>query len=291
MVSKDVIIFGKNSNIGSVLVKSFIHDDIKLNSFGSRECNFLDKEQCLGFFKKLDRTIPAIIFLPVTNKLLRNDYRSFLDNITMINNFVNAQSQINIKQIIFFSSVDVYGATPRLPISEETIVNPELWYGMSKYCSERILQLSPLVKCPVTILRLPGIYGNPDNDKSVIGKFICDIKDRGKVVVYGSGSVLRDYIHVDDVAAIVKQLIRKPYNGVLNFATGSSKSLLEIISILEKYFSLKFEVIYKTVNMEREFDLKFDISKIKLLFPEIKFKKLEDGIMSYAKVYNIKGDI
>ena len=280
---KEVIIFGKNGNIGSALVKSFRGEDLKLHAFGSKECNFLDAEECNNFFTNLTSKPCSVIFLAAVNKLLRNDYQSFLDNIAMVNNFVEAQSRLNIKRIIYFSSVDVYGTAPDLPVSEDTKINPDLWYGLSKYCCELILLRSPLVKCPVTILRLPGVYGSTHNDRSAIGKFICDIRDKGQAVIYGSGSILRDYLHVDDVSTIVKLLIQKPHNGILNLATGSSKSLLEIVKIMERVFPSNFEVIHKAADLEREFNFKFDISKIKSLFPEIEFKDLEEGIRSYLK--------
>ncbi|MCX5711781.1 MAG: NAD-dependent epimerase/dehydratase family protein [Candidatus Omnitrophica bacterium] len=280
---KEVVIFGKNGNIGSALVESFKGEDLKLYAFGSRECDFTEKDQCRDFFKNLSLEPCSIIFLAAINKLLRNDYQSFLDNIAMVNNFVEAQSQLNTKHIIYFSSVDVYGTAPDLPISEETKINPDLWYGLSKYCCESILLRSPLIKCPVTILRLPGVYGNTHNDRSAIGKFICDIRDKRQAMIYGSGFILRDYLHVDDVSSVVKLLIQKPHNGILNLATGTSRSLLEIVSIMELVFPFNFEVIHKAADLEREFNFRFDITKIKSLFPEIKFKDLESGIRSYLK--------
>lgn len=278
-----VIIFGSNGNIGSAIVKLLKRDGVKLSSFGLKECNFMDRKQSMGFFKNLSSEPCSIVFLAVINKSLRNDYQSFLDNITMVSNFIEAQSQINVRQITYFSSVDVYGTAPDLPISEKTKINPDSWYGLSKYCCEWALEHSPLIRCPLLILRLPGVYGNSYNDRSVIGKFLSDIRDKGQVTICGSGAILRDYIHVQDVSAVVKLLIKNPCNGILNLATGSSKSLLEIVRAMQNVFPERFEVIHKSADIEREFNLRFDISKIKSLFPEFKFTELEDGIRAYLK--------
>lgn len=287
--SYEVIIFGKNSNIGAAIVKSFSKEGARLRSFGSQECNFLKREDCVRFLKKLSPEEPcSIVFLSVISKWLRNDYESLLENMAMVNNFIAAQSYINVKQIIYFSSVDVYGTSPVLPISEETKIDPDTWFGLAKYCCEWELRHSPLIKCPLTVLRIPGVYGNPHNDRSAVSKFIYDIKDKGRVEISGSGAILRDYIHTQDVVRMLKLLIQRPYNGTLNLTTGISNSLLEIVEIIKRIVPDQFEVTHKPSDLKREFNLSFDISKLKSLFPELKFMNLESGILSYLDEVKIK---
>lgn len=278
-----VLLFGKNSNIGSAIVKSFREDGVQLRSFGSGECDFMKREQCIGFLKNLSPEPYTIVFLAVISKWLRNNYESLLENIAMVNNFIEAQSQINVKHIIYFSSVDVYGTAPVLPITEETKIDPDTWFGLAKYCCEWELGHSPLIKCPLTVLRIPGVYGNLHNDRSAISKFICDIKDKGRVEISGSGTILRDYIHTQDVARMIKLLIQRPYDGTLNLTTGSSNSLLEIVEIIKRIVPDQFEVTHKPSDLEREFNLSFDIGKLKSLFPKFKFTDLENGIRAYLQ--------
>ncbi len=279
--SDEVILFGKNSNIGSAIVKSFREDGVQLRSFGSGECDFMKREQCIGFLKNLSPGPCTIVFLAVISKWLRNNYESLLENIAMVNNFIEAQSHINVKHIIYFSSVDVYGTAPVLPITEETKIDPDTWFGLAKYCCEWELGHSPLIKCPLTVLRIPGVYGNPHNDRSAISKFICDIRDKGRVDIFGSGTILRDYIHTQDVVRMIKLLIQRPYDGTLNLTSGSSNSLLEIVEIIKRIVPDQFEVTHKPSDLEREFNLSFDVGKLKSLFPEFKFMNLEDGIRAY----------
>lgn len=281
ITEKRITIFGKSSNIGSTLLELFGREYKKLTSFSSRDCNFLNREQCIKFFKNLGAEPQSIIFLATVNKLLRNDYQSFLDNVAIVKNFIEAQSYVNTKHIIYFSSVDVYGMSPALPVTEETKVNPDSWYGLAKYCSEWMLEHSPNIKCPVTILRFPGVYGSLHNDRSAIGKIISDVKEKKRATIHGSGSVLRDYVHAQDVADIVKWFIKKPYPGTLNVATGSSKAVSEIVNVIRTAASYKFDIVHESSMLEREFDFKFDISKLKRIFPELKFTDLESGISSY----------
>jgi nucleoside-diphosphate-sugar epimerase len=277
----EIVVFGKHSNIGSAIVKSFSAQGMKLLSFGSQDCDFLNGRQCLKFFKNLSLGPCTIIFLSVISKWLRNNYEAFLENIALVNNFIEAQSHINVKQIIYFSSVDVYGASPALPISEGTTIEPDSWFGLVKYCCEWELKHSPLIKCPLTVLRIPGAYGNPHNDRSAISKFIRDIKNKGRIEISGSGEILRDYIHTQDIADMIKLLMQKQYDGTLNLATGKSNSLLEIIEIIRRIIPDKFAVIHKVSDPQREFDLSFNVSKLRLLFPKFKFTNLENGIRAY----------
>jgi len=288
-IPEEIIVFGKNSNIGSAIVKSLgAQEGIKLLSFGFQDCDFLNAKECVSFFKKLPPRPFTIIFLSVISKWLRNNYESFLENIALVNNFIQAQSYINARQIIYFSSVDVYGTAPALTISEETKIEPDSWFGLAKYCCEWELGHSPLIKCPLTVLRIPGVYGNPLNDRSAISKFISDIKNKGCVEISGPGKILRDYIHTQDVAKMIKLLMQKRYDGTLNLVTGKSKSLLEIIEIIRRLIPDKFEVIHKASDLEREFNLSFNVGKLKLLFPKFKFTDLENGIRAYLHDLKLK---
>ena len=280
---QEVIVFGKNSNIGSEIVEHLKDRRINVRAFGSRECDFLNRAKCRAFFRKLPPKAYSIVLLSVVSKWLRNDRSAFFDNISLVGNFIEAQAQINVRQIIYFSSVDVYGAAPALPISERTDIDPDTWFGLAKYCCEWEFSHSPLVQCPVTILRIPGAYGNPHNDRSAIGKFLKGILNNGRVEIYGSGSTQRDYIHTRDIARVIELLVEKPYKGTLNLTTGCSYSLSRIVDTMKRSAGRRFEIVHKPPERQRDFDLKFDVSRLKGVFPGLRFISLKKGIGLYLE--------
>ena len=280
-MNNNVLLFGKNSNIGSAIAKYLLSEGLIVRSFDSKDCDFLDKDGSSDFFKGLPAGPCTIVFLSVISKWLRNDYVSFLENVAIVNNFIQAQTQVNVKSIIYFSSVDVYGVSPELPVTEKTAIDPDTWFGLAKYCCEHEFKLSPLIKCPVTILRIPGVYGNPHNDRSAISRLINDAVDKKEVTIFGSGKILRDYVHAQDISSIVKYFIQKPFSGVLNLVTGKSSSLLEIVELIRQKVAGSFKIVHTAPDSGREFDLKFDNSKLMALVPEFRFMNLDKGMQSY----------
>ena len=165
----NIIIIGKEGYIGGALTRHFLSQkSYNIVAPALTECNFLNLLEVKNFFANISYQNCHVVFAAVINKSENDSLHTFLQNVKIVSNFIEGQKVSNLSSIIFLSSVDVYGRNSVTPITEETKINPDNWYGLSKYVSEWMLASSEENKCPVTILRLPGIYGKSPNDKSVI---------------------------------------------------------------------------------------------------------------------------
>lgn len=282
MSSNRLIIIGKNSYIGSYFSKYASSIGSSVISLSSLDCNFLEVTEVREFFTSLSNTeVYTIVFLATINRWVDNSFNSFNHNLQIVNNLITGCQLANIHSIIYFSSVDVYGSKPILPITEETKVNPDSWYGLAKYACEWVLLSSGQIQCPVTVLRIPGIYGNSKNDRSVVSKMVSSLKNNRKVVIKGTGKNQRDYVYINDLCLLLQSLLPLKYQGILNIATGRSTPINEIVQMAGKILSIEFEIIYESADSTREFDLMFDISLISSLVPNFRFTHLEEGIQSY----------
>ncbi|MEG4283599.1 NAD(P)-dependent oxidoreductase [Microcoleus sp. A006_D1] len=282
MISNRLIIIGKNSYIGSYFSKYASSIGSNVISLSSLDCNFLEVTEVKQFFTSLSNTETyTIVFLATINRWVDNSFNSFNQNLEIVNNLITGCQLANIQSIIYFSSVDVYGSKPILPITEETKVNPDSWYGLAKYACEWVLLSSGQIQCPVTVLRIPGIYGKSTNDKSVVSKMVSSLKNNRKVVIQGTGKNQRDYVYINDLCLLLQSLLPLQYQGILNVATGHSVSINDIVQLAGKILSIEFERIYESAAPVREFDLMFDISLISSLVPNFRFSDLEEGIQSY----------
>lgn len=282
MSSNRLIIIGKNSYIGSYFSNYAASIGSNVISISSLDCNFLEVNEVRQFFTSLSNTeVYTIVFLATINRWVDNSFNSFNQNIEIVNNLITGCQLANIQSIIYFSSVDVYGSKPILPITEETKVNPDSWYGLAKYACEWVLLSSGQIQCPVTVLRIPGIYGKSKNDRSVVSKMLSSLKNNRKVVIQGTGKNQRDYVYINDLCLLLQSLLPLQYQGILNIATGRSVSINEIVKLAGKILSIEFEIIYESADSNREFDLMFDISLISSLVPNFRFSDLEEGIQSY----------
>lgn len=283
MVGENLIIVGKKSYIGQHLTEYLMALGANVISLSSKDCDFLNPDEVSSLFGHLGDTRYTIVFLAVVNKSVANSFQSFVRNIEMVKNLIEGHKLASIESIVYFSSVDVYGRKAVLPITEQSKIDPDSWYALAKYICEWMLTSSSEVNCPVTILRLPGIYGLSHNYKSVIGKMVSSIRNEKRASIKGSGKVLRDYVYINDLCRLLQLLVPLRYHGVLNVATGESRSILEIAKLIGNVLEIEFEIVHEVVNEEENFDLAFDIRSISFLVPTFRFSNMAVGIQSYLE--------
>lgn len=281
-MTNKVIVIGKNSYIGGHLTHYLQTIDSEVVSLSSGDCNFRRFEEVSALFCSLGNQPVTVVFLAVIKKTPSNDYQGYLDNISLVNNLIQAGSKTNIRSIVYLSSVDVYGRNPALPINEQTKIEPDAWYGLAKYTCEWMLTSSGAISCPITILRIPGIFGKARNDNSVIGRMVASARAYGRITISGSGEALRDYVYLDDLCKLISLLSRKPCHGVINIATGKSRSILEIAKCIGHALHAELEIVVQSGKDVRSFDLVFDNSRLRSLFPEFRFSELEAAIRTYV---------
>lgn len=278
---RNVLIIGKNSYVGEFLCQHFSARGTAVIAVGSSDCNFLDSPSVRKLFRSFDGKPFTIIFLAVVNKDVDNSYSAFLNNVQMAWNFVSAARDANVESVIYFSSVDVYGRAPKLPMSEMTALNPDTWYGLSKSTSEWIVREELGSKSPTCILRIPGIFGRSQKDRSVIGRLIATIRKEGKTYIHGDGKVVRDYVFAPDLCEVVERLVMRKASGTFNVATGTSVSLLQILEAVREALGIDFEVVHLPANTERNFDMRYDNSRLSAAIGKFEFSLLRAGIRSY----------
>lgn len=278
----EVIIIGKDGYVGEYLL-TYLKCNSKENviAVSSKDCDFLDADAVSGLFKSLKGNNSVVIFLSAINKSVENSFKSFKKNISMVKNFIDNARHINFSSIIYLSSVDVYGRNPALPITENTFINPDTWYGLSKFVCEWMLGASGDLERPAAILRIPGIFGCSPRDKSVIGKMVSTIKSEKRIYIHGTGQTMRDYVSLSDLCRLIKEIMPLKYNGILNVATGQHRSIIDIVHLIGSILNLGYEIIHVTHDTERIFDLVFDNHKIFEVLPGFKFGDISVGINSY----------
>ncbi len=280
----EVLILGASGFIGSRLEAHLAGRGLCVKGTSSKSCNLLELDQVRKVFQHLEMGT-RLVFLSTINKDVENSYRALLCNLEMVKNLGQSVPRDTLGGIIFMSSVDVYGPAPQVPITEKTMPVPTSFYAISKLTSEYLLKIPEVLDCPLTVLRLPGVYGQGDQGRSIVGKLINLMITKSHIPLFGGGKVLRDYVEVEDVCSIVESLINDPYDGLLNVATGTSLSILEIIETIAKEgnFSPKCERLPEQDGSVG--DLVFDVSAFRSTFPKLKMKSLGEGVRLYLRSF------
>lgn len=156
----------------------------------------------------------------------------------------------------------VYGRPARIPVDEDHPTDPITSYGILKLATEKYAGMySDLYGIPVRILRCSNAYGErqpPDRGQGVVAAFLHRILRDEPVVVFGDGSVVRDYLYVGDLVSVILGLMRAPGGpSVLNVGSGRATSLKELIGVVE-------DVTGRRLRVERRPGRPFDVPEIVL---------------------------
>lgn len=191
------------------------------------------------------------------------------ENIAPSVTLFEAAGAAGVQKVLFASSGGtVYGDTDRLPIVENTPLNPLSGYGASKVAVETYLQLAARRDqfCGVN-MRIANPYGPYQLSGAPIGiiaRYLCLIAQGAPLSVWGDGEIVRDYIHIDDTTkAILALLDQKALaSGAYNIGSGTGLNVNDIIATLSRTTGLKPQVHYTPT---RGFDVRriiLDIDKI-----------------------------
>lgn len=145
-----------------------------------------------------------------------------------------------IRRLVFVSSGGtVYGAASEIPTSEDCRPAPINTYGMTKVQTEyALLDVARQTKLRTTILRVSNPFGFDQVGTSRNGFVAAAISaalSGESLALWGDGSVVRDFVAVDDVADAASRALtdRGEKSRVLNVGSGVGTSLQEVCDIVE----------------------------------------------------------
>jgi UDP-glucose 4-epimerase len=140
--------------------------------------------------------------------------------------------------LVFISSGGtVYGNPTVLPVPEHHVTRPVTSHGVMKRTAELYLDLyRELHGVRAVALRCANVYGHgqrPNRSQGIVATALHRTWHDQPVPVFGDGSVVRDYIHVDDVADVVATVAgRTEVPAVLNVGTGVGTTVRDLLGLV-----------------------------------------------------------
>ena len=179
-------------------------------------------------------------------------------------NLLRCCQKFGVNKFVFSSTAAVYGEPQENPVSESCATNPINPYGCSKLMSERMIrdygfssnfQYVILRYFNVAGADLAGRIGQSSQKASHLMKVACDaaLGNRPAVGIFGTdfdtpdGTGIRDYIHVEDLAAAHIDALRYLEAGgeseILNCGYGQGYSVRQVLDRLKEISGVDFPVI------------------------------------------------
>lgn len=241
----------------------------------SRELDLRNQQAVADFFAAEK---PEYVFLAAARVggILANSTRPaefIYDNLIIETNIIHAAYAHGVKKLLFLGSSCIYPKFCPQPMKEEYLLTGELEptnepYAIAKIAGIKLCQAFNRQYGANYISVMPtNLYGPNDNfdlDSShvlpaLLRKFHeAKTQEAEQVVVWGTGSPRREFLHVDDLAdACVFLMQNHDGNDIVNIGTGTDLSILELAQLICEIVGFKGKIIFD--------DSKPDGTPVKLL--------------------------
>lgn len=276
-----IYIAGHKGMVGSAVWRAFEAAGYKnLIGFGSKELDLRNQQAVkdMVLAEKPDVIIDAAA--KVGGILANNNYpyQFLMDNMLIQNNLIEASLHIDLKKFIFLGSSCIYPKMAPQPLKEEYLLTGPLeptneWYAIAKISGVKLCEAIRKQYDKDYVSLMPtNLYGPFDNFDlqtshvlpAMIRKF-HDAKENGNepVTLWGSGTPMREFLHVDDMAqGVLYALQNKLPEHLYNVGTGEDLTIKELAETIQKAVGHEGEIIWDSSKPDGTPRKLMDISKM-----------------------------
>lgn len=298
-----IYVAGHRGMVGSALVR-------KLQALGytnivtrsSAELDLRNQAAVQSFFKEEQ---PAFVFMAAAkvggihaNNTFRADF--IYDNLMMEANVIHAAYQYQVEKLLFLGSSCIYPKLAPQPLKEAYLLDGQLEatnepYAIAKIAGIKLCEAYRAQYACNFISAMPtNLYGPNDNYDlqnahvlpALIRKFHeAKMQQAPEVVLWGTGKPMREFLHVDDLAAACCFLMQD-YNEAefVNIGTGVDITIAALAQLIKEIVGYEGNIVNDTTKPDGTPRKLIDVSKMKALGWSAQID-LENGIRSVYEAY------
>jgi UDP-glucose 4-epimerase len=194
--------------------------------------------------------------------------------------------EAGVRRVAYASSGGaIYGDQPKRVFSETDLALPTSPYAIGKLAVEGYLRyFRKKFGLDYVVFRISNPYGprqHPQKRQGVIPISLRRIAEGEPVVVYGDGSMVRDYLYVEDLAAMMARMVDAQTNyDVYNIGSGVGTSVNELLEVIRTVVRRPFAVVHEDVPPTFVDHVTLDVARIAEEFGDVATTDLETGIRS-----------
>lgn len=291
-----IYIAGHNGMVGSAIWRALEKKGYNnLIGKSSKELDLRNQQAVINFYIKEQPEVVIDAAAKVGGILANNDfpYQFLMENMQIQNNLIDGAHKTGIEKFIFLGSSCIYPKFAPQPLKEEYLLTDSLeptneWYAIAKISGLKACQAirNQYGKDYVSLMptNLYGYFDNFDLKSShvlpaMIRKF-HEAKVNGNLPVrlWGSGTPLREFLFVDDMAdAVVFALENKLYDHLYNIGSGNDITIGQLAVIIQNIVGHNGNIIWDQTKPDGTPKKLLDVTKIKKLGWEYS-TELNEGI-------------
>jgi len=279
-LNSKIYIAGHNGMVGSAIWRVLsLKGYTNLIGVSSKDLDLRNQEAVRNFITKEKPEIIIDAAAKVGGILANNDYpyQFLMDNMQIQNNLISTAFEIGIEKFIFLGSSCIYPKLAPQPLKEDYLLTGSLettneWYALAKITGVKSCQAirNQFGKDYVSLMptNLYGTHDNFDLNSShvlpaLIRKFHDGKMNNAPVTLWGSGTPLREFLFVDDMAAaVVFALENKLPDYLYNIGTGEDLTIKELALLIQKIIGHKGEIIWDKSKPDGTPRKLLDVSKM-----------------------------
>ena len=263
----------------------------------SKELDLRNQQAVMSFFQNERPDVVIDAAARVGGILANNDYpyQFLMENMLIQNNLIDGAHKNDAASFVFLGSSCIYPKLAPQPLKEEYLLTSSLeptneWYALAKISGVKACEAirKQFNKNFVSLMptNLYGPYDNFDLQTShvlpaMLRKF-HEAKENGHapVKLWGSGTPMREFLHVDDVAeAVVFALENKLPDNLYNIGTGVDLTIKELAALIQQTVGHQGDLIWDSEKPDGTPRKLMDVSKMAAAGWTYKIP-LEEGIVS-----------
>ena len=303
MIDKNSIIYiaGHKGMVGSAIWRTLTAKGYtNLIGASSKELDLRKQKAVRDYIRKIKPDVIIDAAAKVGGILANNDfpYQFLMENMQIQNNLINEAHRLGVDKFIFLGSSCIYPKLAPQPLKEEYLLTASLeptneWYALAKITGVKACEaIRKQFEKDFVSLMPTNLYGTHDNFDlnsshvlpAMIRKFHEAKQNNNAVVVlWGTGTPMREFLFVDDMAAAVVFALENQLPDYLyNVGTGEDLTIKELALTIQKIVGHKGEIIWDDTKPDGTPRKLMDVSKMNNIGWEHQVN-LEEGIQ---KTYN-----
>jgi GDP-L-fucose synthase len=247
----------------------------------SKELNLTNQQSVLGFYNQEQPVVVIDAAAKVGGILANNDfpYQFLMENMQIQNNLIDGAFKTGIEKFIFLGSSCIYPKFAQQPLKEEYLLTDSLeptneWYAIAKITGVKACQAIRRQHNKDYVSLMPtNLYGSFDNFDlqsshvlpAMLRKFHeAKINNNSDVTLWGSGTPMREFLFVDDMAkAVVYALENNLPEYLYNIGTGKDITIKELAETIQKVTGHQGKIIWDASKPDGTPRKLMDVSKMK----------------------------